>query len=243
MIELASEEARLSDAYRSAFSNFESAAAANHRTASNPTILEDIKLVDAEGLFMLCNLSALNFARVTIPDFVSVRPKKGLPGLKRYPKGYVTDLNHRAREVQLLLDQLLADGFLTGLVIATLRGEPLEVDTETAIYPEAAIQWFWENASEYVWADLDGDPVASDMLHTLSGGNVALLSRYADEAQRTFDSTSDPILSSASGEYAARRGYALYWIHTKTIRARFSKEHIAWVTKTMSTRPAPMQMP
>jgi hypothetical protein len=238
-ISLSSEESRLLGAYRSAFDNLASAVAANHRTASDPTILEDIKLVDGEGLFALCNLAALNFARVTIPDFVSVKPTKGLLGRPRYPKGYAADLPKRIREVQALLDQLLADGFLAGLVIASLHGEPLEVDSKTAIYPTGAMQWFWENASESIWADLDADPVASDMLQTLSRGNVALLSRYADESQRRRGVTPDPILSAATGEYAARRGYALYWIHTKTIRASLSKEHIAWAARTMRGRPVP----
>ena len=217
-INLSGEEERLLTAYRSASDNLASAAAANHRTASDPTMLEDIKPVDGEGLFVLCNLAAVNFARVTIPDLVFVKPRKGLLGRQRYPKGYAADLPKRVREVQELLDQLLADGFVAGLVIASLHGESLEVDSKTAIYPTGAMQWFWENASESIWAELDADPVASDMLQTLSRGNVALLSRYADEAQRRLGAAPDPILSSAAGEYAARRGYSLYWIHTKTIR-------------------------
>lgn len=187
---------------------------------------------------MLCNLSALNLARVTIPDFVTITAKKGFLGRPSYPKGYVASMNKRASEVQDLIDQLLSDGFIAGLAIASLAGEELEFDANTPIYPDPAIQWYWENASESIWEDLDGDPVASDMLNTLSSGDVVLLSRYADDAQRKLGQDPDPILSSAQGEYIARRGYALYWVHTKTISLRFRKEHFTWVAQYRAAQQA-----
>lgn len=233
MIELSGEESRLRDAYCSALSNFESMAAANHQTASAPQVQEAVKRTEVENLFVLCNLSALNFARVIIPDFVSVTPKRGVFGRKRH----LAEQNSLAREVQMLSDHLLAAGFIAGLAIASLRGEQLEVDTNTAIYPDPAIGWYWENASEYIWESLDADPVASNMLNTLSGGDVAILSRYADEAERMRGITPDPILSSARGELIARRGYSLYWVHTKAVWTRFQKEHFAWVARETLGQP------
>lgn len=237
MVELSGEEARLDDAYDTALSNFESMAAANHPTASEPVALESVRRADTEELFVLCNLSALNFARVMIPDFLTSPPKKGLFG-RRKP-GHGADVGQQAREVQTLIDQLLADGFIAGAAMSALRGEPLEIDAETPIYPDPAIQWYWETASDSIWQELDADPVASDLLHTVSSGDVALISRYSDEGQRKHGLTPDPILSSTHGEYMARRGYALYWVHTKLISKRFSKEHIAWAVKATSTRPFP----
>jgi hypothetical protein len=138
-IELSGEESRLQDAYRKARSNFESMAAANHRTASSPAVFEAVKRAEAEALFMLCNLSALNFARVTMPDFVTIAPKKGFLGRKSYPRAYAAELSKSVSGVQTLIDQLLADGFVAGLAIATLRGEQLETDSNTPIYPDQAI--------------------------------------------------------------------------------------------------------
>jgi hypothetical protein len=240
-VELSGEEARLQDAYDTALSNFESMAAANHRTASEPAVLNAVQRADTEALFVLCNLSALNFARVMIPDFLSITPRKGLFGRRK--SGNLAETGKLACEVQLLIDQLLADGFVAGAAMAALRNEPLETDSNTFIYPDQAIQWYWENASESIWEELDADPVASDILHTVSSGDVALISRRADDAQRKLGLTPDPILSSTQGEYMARRGYALYWVHTKTISERFAKEHIAWAAKSMSTRPLPPTAP
>jgi hypothetical protein len=231
MVELSGEETRLDDAYGTALSNFESMAAANHPTASEPAILEAVRRADTEEMFVLCNLSALNFARVMIPDFLNITPKRGFLGRRR--SGKPAELGKLAREVQLLIDQLLADGFVAGAAMAALRGEPLAIDSNTPIYPDPAIQWRWETASESIWEELDTDPVASDLLHTLSNGDVALISRLSDDAHRQRGLTPDPILSATHGEYMARRGYALYWVHTKTISERFSKEHIAWAAKTM----------
>ncbi len=188
---------------------------------------------------MLCNLSALNLAKVALPDFVSTAPKRGFLGRKSYPRAYVAELSQRVSDVQVRIDQLLADGFVAGLAIASSRGEQLETNSSTPIYPTQAIQWYWEHASEYVWSDLDGDPVASDMLQTLSRGDVALLCPYADDVQRRVRSVPDPILSAAHGEYVARRGYALYWAHTKVIATRYAKEQMRSVAKAMSTMPPP----
>jgi hypothetical protein len=239
MVELSGDESRLRVAYEQARANFESIARAKHGTASQPLVLEAVGKPESEALFVLCNLSALNLARVTIPNFVTIAPKRGFLGRKSYPRGYVAELNQRVREVQAHIDQLLADGFIAGLAIATMRGEELEFGTNTPIYPDPAIQWFWENASESIWEDLDRDPVESDMLDTLSSGDVALLSRYADDAQRRLGQEADPILSSVVGEYIARRGYALYWVHTKNISTRFRKEHFTWVAQQMGDLPRP----
>lgn len=238
-VELSSEEARLDDAYATALSNFESMATASHPTASEPVILEAVRRADAEEMFVLCNLSALNFARVMIPDFVAIppEPKRGFLRRRKSVAPDPAETGKLAREVQALIDQLLADGFIAGAAMATLRGESLQIDSNTPIYPDPAVQWYWERASESIWEELDADPVASDLLHTLSSGDVALISRYSDEAQRKLGLEPDPILSTTHGEYMARRGYALYWVHTKTISERFSKEHIAWAAKTMSARP------
>jgi hypothetical protein len=236
-VELSGEEARLDDAYNAALSNFESMEAANHSTASEPTVLRAVRQADTEELFVLCNLSALNFAKAMIPDFVATAPKRGF--LSRRKSEHPAETGKRTLEVQLLIDQLLADGFMAGAAMAALRDEPLQIDANTPIYPDSAVQWYWERASESIWEELDADPVASDLLHTLSSGDAALISRRSDEAQRQQELAPDPILSSTHGEYVARRGYALYWVHTKSVQGQFSTEHIAWAAKMMSTRPLP----
>ena len=133
-------------------------------------------------------------------------------------------MGQQAREVQTLIDQLLADGFIAGAAMAALRGEPLEIDAETPIYPDPAIQWYWETASDSIWQEWDADPVASDLLHTVSSGDVALISRYSDEAQRKHGLAPDPILSSTHGEYMARKRLRLvlgpYQVDLKAVLER-----------------------
>jgi hypothetical protein len=230
-ISLAKDEERLWDAYDAAVSNLESMAGANHWVASEARVLGAVRRESSGGLFELCNLPALNLARVTIPDFLP-RRRKGL--FPRQPSP--AQQTGVAREVHRLLDQLLAAGFVAGLAVGALRGEELRVDTNTPIYPDAAIAWYWENISAAVWAELDADPVASDLLTTLTRGDVAYLARYADEAERSRGSTPDPIESSARGEFIARRGYSLYWAHTKSIHDQFGDELLTGMARA-SLRP------
>lgn len=238
-IRLSSDEARLHEAYRSALSEFESAAACGHPTASAPAALDAVRRESTQELFALCNLAAIKLARVTVPDLIVTRPST-MPWRR---SAQAAKKGRQVLEVQSLIDKLLADGFVAGAAMAELRGEELDVDASTPIYPEAAIEWRWERASESIGEGLDADPVASDLLHALSAGNVVLFSRPADEAQRRLGQTPDPILSASHGEHIARRGYTLHWAHSKAVAERFKDEHMACVRRTMSAVPPPAQAP
>jgi hypothetical protein len=229
-IRLSSDEARLDDAYHAALSEFEAMASFGHPTASAPVALGAVSGEGTEALFALCDLAAIKLAYVTVPDFLIAAKPSALPWRR---SAQATRLAQQTREAQSLIDRLLAAGFAAGAAMAALRGEGLDVDASTPIYPWAAIEWRWERASEPVGEGLDADPVASDLLHALSAGDVALVSRLADEAQRRRGQEPDPILSAAYGEHVARRGYALYWAHTKAVAERFKDEHMAWVAQRM----------
>lgn len=234
-IRLSSDEARLHDAYRVALSEFEAMAASDHPTTSAPAVLDIVRSGGTEALFMLCNLTAVKFANITVPDLITTKPSNR-PWRR---SAQLARLGQRVRETQSLIDGLLAAGFVAGAAMAALQGDELDVDASTPIYPWAAIEWRWEKASESIGEDLDADPVASDLLHALSAGDAALIFRLADETQRTLGQEPDPILSSAYGEHIARRGYMLYWAHTKAVAERFKDEHMASVARTMSTIPPP----
>jgi hypothetical protein len=238
-IRLSSDEARLHDAYRAALSEFEAMAASGHPTASAPAALDAVRGQGTRELFVLCDLTAIKFAHITVPDLIITAKPSALPWRR---SAQAARLGQQAREVQYLIDRLLAAGFVAGAAMAALRGEGLDVDASTPIYPDAAIEWRWERASESIGEGLNTDPVASDLLHGLSAGDVALVSRLADEAQRGHGQESDHVLSAAYGEHVARRGYALYWAHTKAVAERFKDEHMAWVARRMSAMP-PMQAP
>jgi hypothetical protein len=237
-IRLSSDEARLHDAYGAALSEFEAMAASGHPTASAPAALDAVRGEGTGELFVLCDLTAIKLAHVTVPDLIIAAKPSALPWRR---SAQATRLGQQAREAQSLIDRLLAAGFVAGAAMAALRGEALDVDASTPIYPWAAIEWRWERASESIWEGLDADPVASDLLHALSAGDVSLVFRLADEAQRGHGQEPDPILSAAYGEHVARRGYALYWAHTKAVAERFRDEHMAWVARRMSTVPPPAQ--
>lgn len=234
-LRLSKDEARLHDAYRAVLAEVEAMAASGHPTASAPAALDAVRSKGTEELFELCNLTALKFAHVTVPDLLVVTKPSALPWRK---SAQSATLSPQVREAQPLIDRLLAAGFVTGAAMTALRGEELDVDASTPIYPDAAIEWRWEKASESIGEELDGDPVASDLLHVLSAGDAALVFRLADEVQRALGQEPDPVLSSAYGEHIARRGYTLYWAHTKTITERFKDEHMAWAVR-MSTVPQP----
>jgi hypothetical protein len=235
-IRLSSDEARLDDAYGAALSEFEAMAASGHPTASAPAALDAVRGEGTGELFALCDLTAIKLAHVTVPDLIIAAKPSALPWRR---SAQSARLGQQAREAQSLIDRLLAAGFVAGAAMAALRGEALDVDASTPIYPWAAIEWRWERASESIWEGLDADPVASDLLHGLSAGDVTLVSRLADEAQRARGQEPDPVPSAAYGEHIARRGYALYWAHTKGVAERFKDEHMAWVAQRMSAVPPP----
>ena len=57
-----------------------------------------------------------------------------------------------------------------------------------------------------------------------------------------FDLTPDPILSAARGEYIARRGYSLYWVHTEAVSERFMDDQLTWAARTMGRMPMPPRL-
>ncbi len=220
MARLASDEARLVTACKLALREFDAASIAGHVTASNPQVVQGVWGTDAPALFALCNECAILLARVYLPD--AARQRRGLLRANK-----MSDL----AELQKLFDRLLADGFVAGLAIASLRAEPLAVDATTPIYPSLATRWYVENATDLIYDELDQDPVACDMLNTVARGEIAVFARRVDEAQASRRRDSDPSLTTAYAEQIARTGYALRWVHTKHVQEHYGEQHTAWVAR------------